>query len=232
MRTRVRAVAALHSGLVESTARIERKGDLASSRCVDRIRSLAQIHEPTLSVCVWRRPLPPSLSAGITLADGGDASADLPPDASGARALVAGVDASAQRAVLRDIGKLVRFFAATTGAGRVKASFARVTNDKCRKFHADYKTLRLVCTYVGPGTEWVDDRHLDRSAFGCEETTFLMANQRIVPCASNIQSARAGDVVLLKGERFPGFGGRGAVHRSPPIEHLAQSRIVLTLDVG
>lgn len=30
------------------------------------------------------------------------------------------------------------------------------------RYHEDKVPLRLLCTYVGPGTEWLDDRHVDR----------------------------------------------------------------------
>ena len=129
-----------------------------------------------------------------------------------------------------DVTRLARLFARLTGTSSFQASLATVHTNKCRKFHTDYKPLRLVCSYAGPGTEWVDDRDTNRDALGHEEACFDTANARIVPRGSSIHRAKAGDVVLLKGELFPGNAGRGAVHRSPPIERTGERRIVFTLD--
>lgn len=121
-------------------------------------------------------------------------------------------------------------FCELLGAETLRASLASVDTNKCRKFHCDYKTLRLVCTYAGPGAEWVDDAEADRGAMGHAEACFDTANARIVRRGSSVRRAAAGDVVILKGELFDGNAGRGAVHRSPPIEATGERRIVLTLD--
>jgi hypothetical protein len=65
---------------------------------------------------------------------------------------------------------------------------------------------------------------------GHEEACVDAANTRIVRRGSGIRCSGPGDVVLLKGELFDGNRGRGAVHRSPPIEATGERRIVLTLD--
>lgn len=146
--------------------------------------------------------------------------------------LFAGLPASAElEAWAEDVVSLVKLFGELSGAARVRASLATVDGDKCRKFHTDYKSLRLVCTYAGPGTEWVADRHVRRSAMGHDDPCIDTANARIVPRGSNVRRTDPGSVVLLKGEMFPGNRGRGAVHRSPPIRATNERRIVLTLDV-
>lgn len=129
-----------------------------------------------------------------------------------------------------DIERLVRLFARLGAGPDVRAKLTLLSTDQCRKFHADYRGLRLLCTYVGPGTECVDDADVDRSALGQPNDDVEQANARIVPRASSIVRAGVGDVVLLKGEHYPGCQSRGAVHRSPPIVHLNQRRLVLTLD--
>ena len=49
----------------------------------------------------------------------------------------------------------------------------------------------------------------------------------IVPEASAVRCAQAGDVVIMKGQNHR--HGLGAVHRSPPIEGLSASRVVLVV---
>jgi Protein of unknown function (DUF1826) len=213
----------------------QRRDDSSPSfAIVKRDTGLARILRPDLNVCVWRRSLPPrlekwlhslrpTLAQNVTLRMSSTPVFALP--------LFAGLpDCQETHAWAADVAALARLFCGLLGTESLRASLTTVDTNKCRKFHTDYKTLRLVCTYAGPGTEWVDDRHADRSAMGHDEACIDTANTRIVRRGSSIRRAGAGDVVLLKGELFAGNAGRGAVHRSPPIEATGERRIVLTLD--
>ncbi len=44
------------------------------------------------------------------------------------------------------------------GVEQVRCSLQLVTSTSCPKFHADFVTLRALCTYAGPGTMFVDER--------------------------------------------------------------------------
>lgn len=205
-----------------------------TSATVRREDETARILRPDLNVCVWRRGLAPTLDAWLhrlvrDLVH--DVVINASFDHGSILSLFSGLPVGEEsRAWTADVTRLAALFSRLTGSASFQASLATVQTNKCRKFHTDYKALRLVCTYAGPGTEWVDDRDVDRDALGHEESCFDTANARIVPHARNIERARPGDVVLLKGELFPGNAGRGAVHRSPPIESTGERRIVLTLD--
>lgn len=201
---------------------------------VRRPAGLASILRPGLNVCVWKRTLSPRLARslevlGRTLVH--EAVACVTPDARSVLPLFEGLpDQLETRSWAADVAALAAVFCELLGTTSARASLASVDTNKCRKFHCDYKTLRLVCTYAGPGTEWVDDREVDRSAMGHEESCFDIANARIVRHGSSVRRAEPGDVVILKGELFAGNAGHGAVHRSPPIEATGERRIVLTLD--
>lgn len=197
--------------------------------------ALDRILRPEANVCVWRRTLPSRLAAALerlarTVVH--DVAKRVSPNVASTSALFAGlpIEESLLDAWTADVALLVGGFGKIVGTKGVRASLASVATNKCRKFHTDYKTVRLVCTYAGPGTEWVDDRDADRTAMGHEEACIDAANARIVRSGSRIRRAGAGDVVLLKGELFEGNRGRGAVHRSPPIEASGERRLVLTLD--
>lgn len=193
----------------------------------------AKVLKAGVNVCVWKRTMPESMATWLR-----DLAQTLVHEESRAiarsadvRELVEALPACAQRAELeKDIEQLVGIWTSLAKTPTVQASIATVETNKCRRFHADYKPLRLVCTYAGPGTEWVDDADAVRGALGVEGVQFDVANAHIVPRAARIQRARPGDVVLLKGELFAGNAGRGAVHRSPPIEQSGERRLVLTLD--
>ena len=110
-------------------------------------------------------------------------------------------------ALCLDVRRLALCFAKATGETKVRLRLEHVTDDACRKFHVDQVSFRLLCTYVGPGTEWIDDSGIVRHMWPME-------------------------VGLFKGARVPG-GGPRVLHRSPPMTRLApkrRSRLVLCID--
>lgn len=99
----------------------------------------------------------------------------------------------------------------------------------CQRFHVDRITARLMTTYAGVCTEWVDHGGAVRSMLGHAEVDGD-PNLAIVPDASAIQRMRAGDVGVFKGDAWPGREGRGVVHRSPPFCPEASPRLLLTVE--
>jgi hypothetical protein len=194
--------------------------------------ALEAVLEPGIASCLWRRPLPGAAaaelrglaSAPLDVAMELDAQADAwpLPDVLGAGAARARIEA--------DVARLVPVFARLSGRRHLKLRLSRVEDNACRKFHVDFVGLRLLVTYAGPGTELVDHAHVHREHIGRHELTMDEANALIVPDPTHIVRAEPGDVALLKGEAWRGNGGRGAVHRSPPIEGTRTSRLVLKLD--
>jgi hypothetical protein len=87
--------------------------------------------------------------------------------------------------------------------------------------------LRLLCTYNGPGTVWLSDSNVNRNAL---ET--YGDNETIVKDNSQINYAKTGSVVLLKGAIFPIKGTKAIVHRSPTIEESGLSRLLLRIDAN
>jgi hypothetical protein len=55
------------------------------------------------------------------------------------------------------------------------------------------------------------------------------ANRAIVTSAASVIATRAGEIVLLKGDRWD--DGLAAVHRSPPIAREGNVRLLLKLTV-
>ena len=95
---------------------------------------------------------------------------------------------------------------------------------KCHRFHVDRTRLRLLCTYRGPGTEWLTDAQVDRTALNNGST-----NEDIIRCGSPHRFAPFW-VGIMKGNAYPGNAGRGLVHRSPPIASSGQTRVLFCLD--
>ena len=98
-----------------------------------------------------------------------------------------------------------------------------VDTNKCRLFHEDFYRQRLLCTYMGPGTEWLSHSNVNREFLG------KGCNDDIVKDPSLINRANTFDVIIVKGAKYEN-GERSVVHRSPPIEHQGITRVVLKID--
>jgi hypothetical protein len=122
-----------------------------------------------------------------------------------------------------DIGALASAFAAIAGASRVHARLEALADAGCPVFHADHVGLRLLCTYAGPGTEWVPEPAVNRAGLRSGD------NRRIVARRADVRRLSPFCVGLFKGEAFPGNAGRGIVHRSSPATARAP-RLLLCLD--
>ena len=192
--------------------------------------ALQSIREPRVSVAIWERQLPPV--AERKLASWG-ARAPLAFDALLDSAsydigrVVRDVDEELRAWLLDDMAHLVEHFLSFAEVSRFRLHFGAVPDDQCRKFHVDYFRLRMVTTYAGPGTEWLPETAVNRSALEPSPELAHEANRRIVKTPDAVRQAGAGDVVLLKGAYFGSGSARAAVHRSPPIERQGATRVVL-----
>jgi hypothetical protein len=136
-----------------------------------------------------------------------------------------GYDAStAFPAWLADLARLSEAFIDLAHGEPVTARLESMDGVRCPRFHVDNSYLRLVCTYRGPGTEWLEDEQVDRGAHEAG--------------ASNDAIIRFGEphrmpeftVGLMKGRRYPGHADAGLVHRSPLPDPAVPARILFSLD--
>ncbi len=112
------------------------------------------------------------------------------------------------------IGQIERF-AQVCGSQWVEVRLEAITDNACPKFHADNVSVRLLTTYRGPGTEWLD------LAFGrdlCSVSEYPDNAVRQLPRFA---------VALMKGRRAMSRSGPMVLHRSPPIEGTGQIRFLL-----
>lgn len=132
---------------------------------------------------------------------------------------------AARSAFADEIRSLIRLFAAVADTTVVRVKLEVERGDRCRYFHTDRISLRLLCTYLGPGTEWVPDAFVDRSALCSGDNAAIVPDPRRVQCLAPFW------VGLFKGDLHPECPGRGNVHRSPPIGRRRNiPRILLTID--
>jgi hypothetical protein len=123
-----------------------------------------------------------------------------------------------------DLFQLANQFRALSGAGEIRLFFGRVTGDMCRRFHTDIVSLRLLCTYYGPGTLWappgiVNEKYLNRGD-----------NVQMISDEAGIQQLAVGEVGLLKGALHEQSRFGAVLHRSPSIEEFGLARLLLRVD--
>lgn len=171
--------------------------------------SLDAIARPDAALAIWWRSLPDTLRAALASLDlktVDDVSLDLAAGEAIDGALVdAGYADPVATLLAGDIQLLVRRHAALTGEDRLRLRLEVIETDACRRFHADFVTLRLLCTYVGPGTQWC---RIDAADAICEVPT--------------------GAVGVFKGRLL--LDPPTILHRSPPISATGERRLVLTID--
>lgn len=99
--------------------------------------------------------------------------------------------------------------------------------NSCQIFHQDYLDIRAIVTYLGPGTEFVEDSNIN---FEFVEMTWHDPqdhNNNLIKDKSLIYYANTNDICFLKGKTGENYG---QFHRSPEIEKFNLKRAVLILN--
>lgn len=184
----------------------------------DDVDGLKAFRQPGCAAAIWRRQPDPAFQNWID---------DLRPEnlphgrrilhCEGVRDAVTGLcdDANtpqcAERAALiDDVVALADIFADLMMVTHVRLRLEAVTTNACRKFHIDAITARLVCTYLGMGTQYGISRN------GADP--------------ARIFTLQTGAPILLRGTLWPDPPAVNLLHRSPPIEDTGSTRLVLVLD--
>lgn len=207
----------------------------APHRTVLQLRHLTEIREPEVNLVLWPRPTDPWMSGLAHLAER-DVSASLCLDTpkTALDGLFAPFDRLADPLTMRllrqDVAMLIDALFCATHPGHVDVSLAVVADDACRKFHVDRRHARMICTYAGPGTQWVPNHAVDRDALARDGLDFVAANAAIVKNCHEIRTVPAPWVAVLKGAAWPGNEDLGLVHRSPPVAEAGLRRLVFMAD--
>ncbi|MFN3637294.1 MAG: DUF1826 domain-containing protein [Chloroherpetonaceae bacterium] len=130
-------------------------------------------------------------------------------------------DEAGKWALFDDVAQTANFFAHLTNANKLHLHLEIIRTDQCRKFHRDFYPLRLLCTYLGKGTEYLENDNVNRDG----ET-----NDEIVCDWCKVKRLNAFEVAILKGEHGENVG-KAIFHRSPPIEATNEFRVLLRIDV-
>lgn len=190
---------------------------------------LAEALRDGVNLAVWQRELTPEvqgfvqalLARGVALSE----SLTLEPDSQGCcrleQILAPQAGWPGQAAFIEDLRWLSAAFACLLGAQRVGLRLRSLDKPMCPRFHVDHVPLRLITTYAGVASEWLEEGGMDRRRLG-EAQAEPRDGERI-------QRLDAGWVALAKGEKWPGNEGAGLIHRSPTPPSGGR-RLLLTLD--
>jgi len=182
------------------------------------IEGLEQFKKPQYTASIWRRPAVPVFQKWIE---------GLSPDQLPSARLVlkplavrpaleqvfddaGAADEQERRVLIDDIAKLAIQFCDLMDAPFTRLRLDRVSGNGCSKFHIDNIVARLVCTYRGTGTQ-----------YGVSENGAQ---------PNRVFTVATGDPMVMCGTKWPDKEGVKLLHRSPPIEGLGETRLVLVLD--
>lgn len=168
-------------------------------------KHLADIRRPGISLAEWWRQPPVSISADEIIGLEPIRYTTMRKDVG--CSLYAALDSAGQRhwhtELAADVEHLADRFTAIIEADRLALRLELIADNTCRRFHADQVRVRLLCTYVGPGTE---------------ET------------AARVHRLGTGHVGLFKGLDWAPTSP--VFHRSPPIAGTGDRRLLLVIDAA
>lgn len=193
----------------------------------DTPQVLTDVLQDTVNMAVWQRRLPVQiedfanalLSLNQPIGERRVLELDALHQSPELDGVLAGyADVQGREAFIADVAWLVAAFACLLDARRVGLRVTALDRAMCPRFHVDHVPVRLLTTYAGPGSEWLKEGAIQRSRLADEQ-----------PDLYEIQQLVAGDVALLKGEKWLGNQGAGLVHRSPSLAR-GERRLILSLD--
>ncbi|MEM7222570.1 MAG: DUF1826 domain-containing protein [Pseudomonadota bacterium] len=190
----------------------------------DAAEGLAAISNHGMELVIWRRAVPSRLTTWLDQLDASRLpnTRILVKPSDFHRAIEPKLDACGmppgdlRDLLIGDVDDLVSAFAGITQSDLVDVRLERVSHDSCWKFHRDCVEARLLTTYRGPTTEWVQPRHAAQALRDQKQYN------------GPIEQLRSYDVAIFKGSCAG--PGNGIVHRSPPIAGTGHTRLLLCLN--
>lgn len=123
-----------------------------------------------------------------------------------------------------DVGELATRFSDLASSPKLRVAFALVQHDMCRLFHTDAIELRMLCTYIGPGTLWVPDPYVNW------DNILEPSNEARIKDMNQIQQFAPFEVGILKGAMYEHNDGPAVVHRSPTLSNEGDIRVLIRFD--
>ena len=191
--------------------------------CIRR-EGLADIRKEDVEMVTWERVLPPRLRNWLDRLElGSFLPLHVLVDPSVCRFPIehhfdqSGIPTERIRDLLvDDVEGLVSTFGKITSSTLVDLRLEHIVTDACWKFHRDCVDARLLTTYRGLTTEWVQPQHEAKALQDQKQYDGPLAN------------LGANAVAIFKGSQDG--TSKGIVHRSPPMAGSRQTRLLLCLN--
>ncbi|MDN2483324.1 DUF1826 domain-containing protein [Vibrio agarivorans] len=221
--------------VIEQAARAHTATDSISPLAIDTgPHALTQIYQAETNIAVWDRLLPLELTQDIeAMLKTGQSLALVqtvtPSDAAEwVRNKLSGHTCA--KALGEDIALIVDMFCCLFDVGEAGLRLTTLDKPMCPKFHVDHVPCRLVTTYSGSATQWLENGSADRSKLGAGSQGMPDHLSGLYQSDSDINQLKPGNIALLKGSGWEGNESLGLIHRSPAnLER--QPRLLLTLDM-
>jgi hypothetical protein len=223
------------------TARSGKTDSRPHVHALDQPAVLRRIGEPGVNLCVWTRPAEARAAAAVRAILSARSPLKLELAAPTPEQIVAGILESLRRPgttvrdsirhLANDIVTLSKRFASVAETRHPRVRLTRVEDDCCALFHVDSLPLRLLCTYAGDGTQWLENDNVRRDQLGSQGRTLAEATRAIVVNPAAIRTIPSWQVAVLKGRAWPGAEDNAIVHRSAPVADPSKHRLVLCIDL-
>ena len=198
----------------------------------DQALGLTRIFEPAIQVAQWRRPPMPEISAWL------DAQAERLANSSLRMTISPGQTpelgrlppGAGREALVEDLRLMGEMLGELVDAKTIGLRLEIIRQAMCPRLHVDRVGMRMLCTYRGPGTEWVEEHDVNRRFLGAGANGLPDETSGLLRPGAHLESIPPFAVALLKGTLWQGNTGLGIVHRSPAV--TSPPRVFATLDAG
>lgn len=199
----------------------------------ETLTELSNIYQPDINLCWYPRNFSSALKQFIktyTLAQPASLETRLDPQAPRLAGYFQHLpDSQGRDEFIADLHFMCQLYGDLLEPDQIGFRLRYLESAMCPKFHVDRVGVRLICTYYGQGTEWLENHNIDRAWLGNRAANLLEMEQRLIHDSSAIQNLPTGSIGLLKGESSEENTGNGIVHRSPAVTP-AKPRLLMTLD--
>lgn len=193
--------------------------------------ALIDIFEPEVQLAIWQRPADPAIAAYLDTNRHQLGSGMRTRLALGEQPDLSDLPAGAGRdALARDMARLAELLGDLLDCPQIALRLEVITGAMCPRLHVDRVGIRLLCTYRGPGTEWIADAGADRRKLGSGSGGLPDTHSGLFGPDTRVETIPAFAVALLKGSLWQGNGARGVIHRSPAVVPHDRPRVILALD--
>lgn len=132
---------------------------------------------------------------------------------------------NAASSVIEDMKQLAQIMLSYNSP--ITCRLALMQGVRCPQWHEDYVRLRLIKSYLGPGTDWVDPG--DKVVRSTNWINVQLDQPLTVP-SEKIRHSKEGDILVLAGRRHDS-GVVPVLHRSP-ISSSLERRLLYTITIA